>query len=488
MLFADDSYLYCKAESGEARRILELLATYEKASGQRINRGKSTDKVKTSILNWTEKKVSRPAKEMLIKTTNNSKITWMAWERMSKHKHAGGLGFKSLRDVNLAMLGKQCWRLITNLDSLVARVYKAKYYADTEFMEDKLGSSPNFIWRSVLEAKRVISTGASWRIATAMYCKYKGGTGARKRHLVLETRTVGELFSEEHIQAITGEKGAWNTTANNEFWKKLWTIKAPPKALNLVWRASSYCLPTKTMLQTKHVPVDNMCPVCNEGAETIFHGLVQCKTTALYWKIHNPNINTKSEIEFTEWLTTVLKEQSKQTSAKIITLCWDGAIYWAKPQHNAVKITVDAAIFEDQGASGLGAIVRNHDGHLILAKTRCFNEVMNPLLAEAIAVREALSWTKEMLWNNNIIESDCLIVVQMIRSATSMRSRLGKVIEECRVLIQELNNVTLYFIRRSANMSAHELAHVSHMYPDRIFDWRSVPVNVKNCILHDLKE
>lgn len=34
-----------------------------------------------------------------------------------------------------------------------------KYYPDTTFMEAKLGSSPSFIWRSVLEAKEVISAG-----------------------------------------------------------------------------------------------------------------------------------------------------------------------------------------------------------------------------------------------------------------------------------------------------------------------------------------
>lgn len=76
---------------------------------------------------------------------NNSRISWMSWDNMSKHKHAGGLGFKNLRDFNMAMLGKQCWRLITNLDSLVARVYKAKYYAHEDFMNAKLGGSPSFI-------------------------------------------------------------------------------------------------------------------------------------------------------------------------------------------------------------------------------------------------------------------------------------------------------------------------------------------------------
>lgn len=34
MLFADDSYLFCKVDSSEAGNVVELLRTYEKASGE----------------------------------------------------------------------------------------------------------------------------------------------------------------------------------------------------------------------------------------------------------------------------------------------------------------------------------------------------------------------------------------------------------------------------------------------------------------------
>lgn len=42
----------------------------------------------------------------------------------------------------------------------MARLYKAKYYADNDFMEANLGSNPSFIWRSILEARRVIAAGS----------------------------------------------------------------------------------------------------------------------------------------------------------------------------------------------------------------------------------------------------------------------------------------------------------------------------------------
>lgn len=127
----------------------------------------------------------------------------------------------------------------------------------------------------------------------------------------------------------------------------MWNIKAPPKALNLVWRAVSFCLPTKTLLQTKHVQIDNMCPVCNEEIETIFHSLVQCKVAALCWRIYNPKIIMDVTMELPEWLERNLAGHSTQTNAKIITLCWSiwrsrNDLVWNNKCWNSMRIVAKA--------------------------------------------------------------------------------------------------------------------------------------------------
>ena len=42
LLFADDSLLFCEAKLGETRQLMDILALYEAASGQAINRQKTT--------------------------------------------------------------------------------------------------------------------------------------------------------------------------------------------------------------------------------------------------------------------------------------------------------------------------------------------------------------------------------------------------------------------------------------------------------------
>lgn len=50
MLFADDCYLYCKANEGEATRLLEILDRFEKATGQKENSSKSSVFFSTNTL------------------------------------------------------------------------------------------------------------------------------------------------------------------------------------------------------------------------------------------------------------------------------------------------------------------------------------------------------------------------------------------------------------------------------------------------------
>ena len=57
---------------------------------------------------------------------------------MCKSKLNRGMGFRNLQAFNLAMLAKQGWRLILNPNSLVAQIYKVRYYRHGDFLEQKL--------------------------------------------------------------------------------------------------------------------------------------------------------------------------------------------------------------------------------------------------------------------------------------------------------------------------------------------------------------
>jgi len=85
-----------------------------------------------------------------------SKIPWMRWDRLSRSKSMGRLGFRDLVVFNQAFLAKQGWRLIQNPNSLTARTFKDKYYPSTTFLQASQRSRISFVWRSILNARNLL--------------------------------------------------------------------------------------------------------------------------------------------------------------------------------------------------------------------------------------------------------------------------------------------------------------------------------------------
>jgi hypothetical protein len=81
-------------------------------------------------------------------------------------KHMGGLGFRDIELFNLALLAKQAWRLIQEPSSLSARILKAVYFLNKDFLEAELGALPSKIWRSILDGRQVLKLGMIKRIGT----------------------------------------------------------------------------------------------------------------------------------------------------------------------------------------------------------------------------------------------------------------------------------------------------------------------------------
>jgi hypothetical protein len=46
------------------------------------------------------------------------KITWVSWKSICLRKEYGGLGVRQLREFNLTLLGKWCWRTLVDREGL----------------------------------------------------------------------------------------------------------------------------------------------------------------------------------------------------------------------------------------------------------------------------------------------------------------------------------------------------------------------------------
>ena len=53
---------------------------------------------------------------------------------------------------------------MTNPDTIVARLYKAKYFPNSDLLHSNIGHNPSYVWRSLWSAKFVVRGGLKWSI------------------------------------------------------------------------------------------------------------------------------------------------------------------------------------------------------------------------------------------------------------------------------------------------------------------------------------
>ena len=75
----------------------------------------------------------------------------------------GGIGFRDIQKLNNAFLAKQVWRLLHQKDTLVFKVFSAKYFPSGNILDSNVHPQCSHAWWSILQACDVINKGAIWR-------------------------------------------------------------------------------------------------------------------------------------------------------------------------------------------------------------------------------------------------------------------------------------------------------------------------------------
>ena len=137
-----------------------------------------------------------------------------------------------------------------------------------------------------------------------------------------------------------------------------------------------------------------------------------------------------------------------------------GSVCWKKPCARWHKCNVDATLVRSRGFISFGAVIRSAGGDFIAAKSDILPSRFDPREAEAIGVKEALSWLKKFSFKSVVLEMDSLLVFNALHDKFYYPNGFGTIIANCRALAQSLGEVAFSFVRRSANSAAHTVAWV----------------------------
>jgi hypothetical protein len=84
----------------------------------------------------------------------------------------------------------------------------------------------------------------------------------------------------------------------------------------------------------------------------------------------------------------------------------------APPPEGTILVNVGVSMFKSTRQMGTGIVARHHNGSFLAAYNERYDNVLLPDLAEALAIRRALSFAFDEGFPKIIIASDCLSVIQ----------------------------------------------------------------------------
>lgn len=296
---------------------------------------------------------------------------------MCKPKSIGGMGFRDLGVFNDALLGKQIWRLMTNGNTLLSRVLKAKYFPHSSVLEAALGPCSSFSWRSIWSSKSLVKHVLLWRVGNGMSIKVwddpwlagdanhfvsterKDGVATLVADLIDRDRCCWDLakvestFTERDRNLILdipisvrlpvdswmwawSKDGAYEVksayhfgksyeTSNVEsFWAAVWSVEVSPKVRHFLWRCASNSLPTRSVLRSRHLLEDAACPWCGLEDESISHTLFYCTMVRHLWMgcCCEEAANIGEESSFGEILLSWVNSSDQKLSQRACFLAW----------------------------------------------------------------------------------------------------------------------------------------------------------------------
>ncbi|KAE8803228.1 non-ltr retroelement reverse transcriptase [Hordeum vulgare] len=127
-------------------------------------------------------------------------------------------------------------------------------------------------------------------------------------------------------------------------------------------------------------------------------------------------------------------------------------------------VNVDAALFPDCRRMAMGAIFRDHSGRCLAAASEPLIGFTSPEIAEALALRRAVTIADAKGFERVIFASDCLSLIQRLQSSKPDRSMVGSVMMDIKHMVSSFSSATFRHVRRNLNEATHLMARTCDLH------------------------
>ncbi|XP_034207191.1 uncharacterized protein LOC117621041 [Prunus dulcis] len=113
---------------------------------------------------------------------------------------------------------------------------------------------------------------------------------------------------------------------------------------------------------------------------------------------------------------------------------------WSHPPVGKFKLNVDAAYIPDMGVGGIGAVIRNEKGEVMVATALPLHTATSPKHAEIMALQFGLNFAWDAGFSSILVESDSQAVVNNLNTDEESFAPKGHLIDDIKRSLQQLEN------------------------------------------------
>ena len=107
---------------------------------------------------------------------------------------------------------------------------------------------------------------------------------------------------------------------------------------------------------------------------------------------------------------------------------------------------------------GVGIVVQNHSGDVLVTKCMTKAFVTDPKIAEAIATWTAVELVHQLGIPQVILEGDALVVVQVMQQEESSWERFGHLLEDAKLFLGSYRSWSVIHVKWTMDEVAHWMA------------------------------
>ncbi|KAL6275838.1 hypothetical protein ACE6H2_019439 [Prunus campanulata] len=132
--------------------------------------------------------------------------------------------------------------------------------------------------------------------------------------------------------------------------------------------------------------------------------------------------------------------------------------HWSPPTGNFVKINVDGAVNLLFGFRGLGVVIRDNMGDLMMVAYKGLHGMFSPKATELYAAILGLQIARQLGHFSVILEMDAKEIIMNLQSFEESWSVEGVLVDEVKGLFNHFTHISCQFAPRECNQVAHLLA------------------------------